>query len=134
MAYVVSYVVTLVVVVACDFVWLATVGARVYRPRLGDLLLAQPVFWAAALFYLVYAAGVVIFAVAPALRAEAWMKALWLGALFGFFAYATYDLTNLATLRGWSGVVAVLDMGWGACLTAAGASAGYLAAQRLSLS
>ena len=55
MAYLVSYVATLVVVVACDFVWLATVGASVYRPRLGDLLLERPVLWAAALFYLVYA-------------------------------------------------------------------------------
>jgi uncharacterized membrane protein len=134
MAYLASYVATLVVVVACDFVWLATVGASVYRPRLGDLLLARPVLWAAALFYLVYAAGIVIFAVAPALRAEAWGKALWLGALFGFFAYATYDLSNLATVRGWSGMVAALDMGRSACLTALGATVGYLVAQRLSLS
>ena len=134
MAYLASYLATLVVMVACDFVWLGTVGAGVYRPRLGDLLLAQPVLWAAALFYLVYVAGIVIFAVAPALRAESWGRALWLGALFGFFAYATYDLTNLATVRGWSGVVAALDMGWGACLTAAGATAGYLVAQRLSSS
>ena len=120
------------IVVACDLVWLGTVGASVYRSRLGDLLLERPVLWAAALFYLVYAIGIVIFAVAPALRAEAWSRALVLGALFGFFAYATYDLTNLATLRGWSGLVAILDIGWGACLTAAGAAAGYVVAQRIS--
>jgi uncharacterized membrane protein len=132
MIYLVSYVVTLAIVVACDFIWLGTVGASVYRPRLGDLLLERPVLWAAALFYLVYAVGIVVFAVAPALRAEAWTKALGMGALFGFFAYATYDLTNLATLRGWSGLVAILDIGWGACLTALGATAAYLVAQRLS--
>jgi uncharacterized membrane protein len=132
MAYLVSYVVTLVVVVACDFAWLGTVGASVYRARLGDLLLARPVLWAAALFYLLYAIGIVIFAVAPALRADSWTRALVMGALFGFFAYATYDLTNLATLRGWSGLVAILDIGWGACLTAAGATAGYAVAQRIS--
>jgi len=128
--YALAYGGTLGVLVLCDLAWLSTVGAGVYRPRLGALLLERPNVWAAALFYLVYAAGIVVFAVAPALRAEHWLRALLLGALFGAFAYATYDLTNLATLRGWSGLVAVLDILWGSVLSGAAASAGYLLAHR----
>jgi len=127
--YAVAYVVALIVLAACDFVWLSTMGAGVYRPRLGGLLLERPVLWAAVLFYLVYAAGAVVFAVAPALEAPSWLRAAGMGALFGLFAYATYDLTNLATLRGWSITVTVLDIGWGAVLTAIGATAGYAAAR-----
>jgi uncharacterized membrane protein len=130
-AQLVAYVATLVVLVVCDFAWLSTMGASIYRPRLGALLLDRPVLWAAALFYLVYALGVVVFAVAPGLRADSWTKALGAGAMFGFFAYATYDLTNLATVRGWSGLVTVLDIGWGTCLTALAAAAGTLVARRL---
>ncbi len=127
--YAVAYVATLVVLAAVDFVWLATMGQAVYRPRLGALLLERPVLWAAVLFYLVYALGVVVFAVAPALSANAWLRAAGMGALFGMFAYATYDLTNLATLRSWSVLVTVLDIGWGAVLTSLGATAGYFAAR-----
>jgi uncharacterized membrane protein len=130
-AYLVSYGATVIVLLACDMVWLSTVGAGIYRPRLGDLLLDRPVLWAAALFYLVYGVGVVIFAVAPGLRQESWPRALGLGALFGLFAYATYDLTNLATMRGWSVLVSVLDIAWGACLTAVAAAAGTYAAMRV---
>ena len=124
-SYALAYIAALIVLAACDFVWLSTMGASVYRPRLGGLLLERPVLWAAVLFYLVYAAGVVVFAVAPALGAASWLRAAGMGALFGLFAYATYDLTNLATLRSWSVLVTVLDIGWGAVLTAIGATAGY---------
>jgi uncharacterized membrane protein len=128
--YLVSYGATVVVMLALDMVWLGTVGTGVYRPRLGDLLLDRPVLWAAALFYLVYGVGVVIFAVAPGLRQESWMRSLGLGALFGLFAYATYDLTNLATMRGWSVLVSVLDIAWGAGLTAVASAVGTAVALR----
>jgi len=128
--YLIAYAVALVVMLACDMVWLSTVGANVYRPRLGDLLLDKPVLWAAALFYLIYIMGVMIFAVTPALRDESWLRALVLGALFGAFAYATYDLTNLATVRGWSALVSALDIAWGAGLTGIAATAAYVVAQR----
>jgi uncharacterized membrane protein len=127
--YGIAYLATLVVLAACDFVWLSTVGTGFYKPRLGGLLLDRPVLWAAVAFYLVYAVGVAVFAVAPGLRAESVLRAAVLGALFGAFAYATYDLTNLATVRGWSLAVSLLDIGWGAALTALGASAGCLAAR-----
>jgi uncharacterized membrane protein len=130
MQYLWAYGGTLLVLVIADLGWLGTVGTAVYRPRLGDLLLGRPILWAAAAFYLVYAVGVVIFAVTPALRALSWPRAMAMGALFGIFAYATYDLTNLATLRGWSGLVTCLDIAWGGILSGAAATAGYALAQR----
>ncbi|MGH7089707.1 MAG: DUF2177 family protein [Stellaceae bacterium] len=130
-AYGLAWIVTLVVMLICDLTWLSTVGAHVYRPRLGALLLDKPALLPAALFYLLYAVGVVVFAVAPSLRVESVGKALLWGALFGFFAYATYDLTNLATVRGWSILVTGLDMGWGAVLTAVAASVASFVAQRV---
>ena len=122
-----AYLAMLVVALALDMAWLSSVGNAVYRPRLGGLLLADPVLWAAALFYLLYVAGALFFAVRGAVS---WRQAAGHGALFGFFAYATYDLTNLATLRGWSVPVSFLDMGWGAVLTALAATAGYFAQGR----
>lgn len=130
MPYLLAYVGTLVAMVLCDLAWLSTVGTGVYRPRIGSLLLERPILWAAALFYLTYAVGVVVFAVGPALRSDSWLRALAFGALFGAFAYATYDLTNLSTLRGWSGLVTVLDIAWGAVLSGAAATAGYFLAHR----
>jgi uncharacterized membrane protein len=85
---------------------------------------------AAVAFYLVYIFGVLFFAVRPALAAGDWRVGLLNGALFGFFAYATYDLTNLATLKGWSLPVSLVDIAWGAVLSAIAASAGSLAALR----
>jgi uncharacterized membrane protein len=122
-----AYIAMLVVTLALDMVWLSTVGNAIYRPRLGALIRAEPVLWAAAAFYLVYVAGALFFAVRSA---GSWRQAAGHGALFGCFAYATYDLTNLATLQGWSVPVSFLDIGWGALLTAIAATAGYFAQGR----
>jgi uncharacterized membrane protein len=81
-------------------------------------------------FYALYLVGVVIFAIAPALEKRSLRKAVVSGALFGFFAYATYDLTNLATLKGWSLTVSVVDILWGTFVTAVAATAGYVVARR----
>eukprot|EP01032_Pedospumella_encystans_P024250 gene24250-27432_t len=97
---------------------------------LRDLMLAQPRFMAAAAFYLVYAAGTVFLAVAPGLRALSWQTAALHGAVLGFIAYATYDLTNYAILKAWPLGLALADIAWGALLTAMAAAAGYLAASR----
>jgi uncharacterized membrane protein len=125
-----AYAGALVAALVLDMIWLSTVGNAIYRPRLGALLLADPVLWAAALFYLVYVLGALVFAVLPAMMERSWRHALFFGALFGLFAYATYDLTNLATLRGWSVLVAFLDILWGMILTGIAATAGYFAAGR----
>lgn len=110
---------------ALDFAWLSWATSRFYRPQLGDLLAERPRVAVAAAFYLMYVVGVVALAVVPALRDGDVGGALWRGALFGLLAYATYDLTNLATLRGWPWQVSVVDMIWGTVLTSAVALAGF---------
>ena len=131
MAYAIAYVVSLLAMAGLDFLWLTNMSAILYRRDLGPLLAEDPRMGAAAIFYLAYAAGMVIFAVRPALVAADWRLAMLYGALFGFFAYATYDLTNFATLKVWSLRVTMLDIGWGMAVTAAAASAGAIAALRL---
>lgn len=123
-----AYVTAAVCFLTLDLIWLGVVAGGFYRAELGDLMLREPNLTAAAFFYALYLVGVMIFGVAPGLAAGSWIKALWSGALFGFFAYATYDLTNLATLRGWSVRVALLDMAWGAFVTGVCSVAGYFGA------
>jgi uncharacterized membrane protein len=114
-----------IVFLPLDMAWLTLVARDFYKSRLGDFLLEQP-RWAAAIgFYLIYLAGVVVFAMLPAVAQGSWRTALLYGALFGFVAYATYDLTNLATARGFSTAVALVDIMWGTVLTAATATLGY---------
>lgn len=124
MAYAIAYVVSLLVMAGLDFLWLTNMSAILYRRDLGPLLAEDPRMGVAAIFYLAYAAGIAIFAARPALAAADWRLAALFGALFGFFAYATYDLTNFATMKVWSLRVTVLDIGWGVLLTAIAASAG----------
>ena len=110
-----------------DAVWLTATSASLYRPVLHAVLIDGFRAVPAVLFYLVYLAGVMIFAVAPAMREGRWRTATTMGALFGFFAYATYDLTNQATLAVWATRITLMDLAWGGFVTAAGATAGYLA-------
>lgn len=125
--YLTAYGVTAAVFLGIDFIWLSQVARSFYFERLGDLLLDKPNLGAAAAFYAIYVVGIVIFSVAPALRTESATNALVYGALFGFFAYATYDMTNYATLRNWPLEVSLVDIAWGTCLTAVSALLGYLA-------
>ncbi len=127
----VAYLSTATVFLVIDFVWLSFVARSFYASQLGDMLLDRPNIGAAALFYLAYAAGIVFFAVMPALRAESLMVALGHGALLGLLAYATYDVTNYATLRNWPLAMSVVDVLWGGVLTATAAAAGYAATARL---
>lgn len=116
---------------ALDAVWLTTMGPRLYTPHLGPLLRPDPDLVAAALFYLLYLSGLVAFAVAPAVGAASWTGAAARGAAFGLVAYATYDLTNQATLRGWPWAVTAADLAWGMVVSAAGASAGWWGARAM---
>jgi len=131
MKFAIAYVATLAAFLIVDFAWLGWVAKPLYRREIGSLLLPSFNFPVAGGFYLLYCAGIVVFAVVPALRSESLATAAGLGALLGLIAYGTYDLTNLATLRGWTTTMAVVDMAWGAVLTAIAAGAGYLAASRL---
>lgn len=108
-----------------DAFWLTIVANKFYKSNIGTLLLEKPNMAAAVTFYVIYVVGVVVFALLPALEKGSWQQAMWLGALFGFVAYATYDLTNLATLKNWSLKVVIVDMAWGALLTGAVATISY---------
>jgi len=117
-----AYLLTGAVLLPLDFLWLRYVGQGFYRDRLGDLLAPEVNLPPAIAFYLLYLVGVVVFVVQPALEGGSWLSALLYGALFGCIAYATYDLTNLATLRGWPLSVTLLDIAWGASVTAVSAA------------
>lgn len=130
MTYLVAYGTALLVLAGLDFLWLTNTSAILYRRDLGPLLADDPRMGVAVIFYLAYAAGIVIFAVRPALAVADWRIAALYGALFGFFAYATYDLTNFATMKVWTLRVTLTDIAWGAFLTAVAASVAVLAARK----
>ena len=132
MKIIIAYLSTAAVFLAVDFLWLSYVARGFYAAQLGPLLLERPNIGAAAVFYLAYAAGIVFFAVAPALRAESAAVALGHGVVLGLLAYATYDVTNYATLRNWPLAMSVVDVLWGGLLTSLAAVAGYAAAVRFA--
>ena len=120
----IAYVATAIILFGLDMVWLSQAVPAIYRPRIGALLLEEPIMAPAAGFYLLYVVGVVAFAVLPALEQGSLLRALWGGALLGLVAYGTYDMTNLATLKGWSSLVTIADMAWGMTVSAIAATAG----------
>lgn len=124
--YGIAYIATGLVFLAIDAIWLTMTAQRLYRPLMGDMLVEGFRLAPAALFYLIYIAGIVVFAIAPALASDRWMTATSLGAFLGLFAYATYDLTNQATLKNWPMIVTVADLCWGTFLTAVAATVGFL--------
>jgi uncharacterized membrane protein len=115
---VLQYIVVLVVFLAIDAVWLSTAARLVYRPEIGQLLKDQPDFLVAFAFYAIYALGLLVFIIVPNLAAADYGKALLYGAFFGLVAYATYDMTNLSTMKGFTTKIAVIDMVWGSFLSA----------------
>lgn len=124
-SYLVPYLISVPVFFAIDMVWLVFVARGFYKSQLGDLLATQIVWPVAIAFYFVFLAGLLIFAILPALEAKSLMHALVYGALFGFFAYATYDLTNWSTTQGWPWLLSIVDMIWGTVLSASVATATY---------
>jgi uncharacterized membrane protein len=129
MSYAIAYLATAVVFFAVDYVWLTRIAGSFYRDRVGSLMADEVNFAVAGAFYAVYVVGIVIFAVSPALKSGNWQDALIYGLLFGFFAYATYDFTNLATLRDWPVVVTLVDVTWGTFVTGVSAWAGFIVAR-----
>ena len=130
MQLILAYAATLLVFVALDLTWLGLIAKGFYRGQLGALMLPQPQLFPAVAFYLMFPIGVVLFAALPGSRSGSVQRAALLGAAFGFFAYATYDLTNWATLRDWPVSLTFVDIMWGTCLTAAAAAAGCYALTR----
>jgi uncharacterized membrane protein len=129
--YLVAGLVVAVVMVAMDVLWLGFIAKSLYQDGIGHLMAERPQAWAALAFYLVYAVGLVAFVVAPRAGVDAWHSAAVMGALFGFVAYATYDLSNLATLKNWPLWLSLVDMAWGSVASAVAATAGKLAIDRL---
>lgn len=118
----IAYPVTAIIFLALDACWLTLMANRLYRPALGPLMLDKFSVGPAAVFYLLYVLGIVVFAVIPAMESGRWTSALGLGALLGLVAYATYDLTNQATLKDWPVVVTIADLCWGTFATGVAAA------------
>lgn len=127
--WIIAYAAAAVAFLAADALWLGFIARDFYRSQLGELMSPNPNLVAAAAFYALYVVGVVYFAVQPALAAGSWTTALVSGALLGLVAYGTYDLTNLAVTRGFPTAMALVDMAWGAVLTAISATVAYAAAR-----
>jgi uncharacterized membrane protein len=124
--YLTAYIATGISFALIDSVWLRTMYERLYKPEIGELMMDKGFRLGPAIaFYLLYLLAIMIFAVGPALKSGQWQTALVQGALFGFFAYMTYDLTNYATLKVWSLKVTILDMIWGTILTGGAALGGW---------
>lgn len=128
MEYVVAVVTAGIIMGMLDYIWLGFVAKKLYYDEMGDILLRKPNMLPALIFYVIYVVGSVVIAVAPALAYGSWIYALGMGALLGFVAYATYDLTNLATMKGFSKKIVIIDLAWGAFLTAVVATGAYFAA------
>jgi len=128
----VAYGVTLVAFIVIDVPYLMTIGVPMFRAVLGDVLLQDARLLPAALFYLLFPAGIVHFAIRPALADGKLSTAAANGAAFGFFAYMTYEMTNHATMRLWSWSLVITDTAWGTVLTGLSAVIGLLAARRVS--
>jgi len=126
-----TYAAVLSVMVVLDLLWLGVVAKPLYQQAIGHLMAEKPVIPVALLFYALYALGLTVFGVWPHADTPGWRNALMMGALFGFFAYATYDLTNLSTLKGWPVGIALIDMAWGTAVSGVSALAGKLALDRL---
>jgi uncharacterized membrane protein len=132
MRYVAAYCGAAIVFCVMDFIWLTKVANNFYRSHMGGLMAVEVKMVPAIIFYLLYLAGLVIFAISPALREQSWLLAVGLGLLLGIVAYASYDLTNMATLKGWSITLTLVDIAWGAFVSAVSAVAGFYVARLFS--
>ena len=114
-----------------DVIWLSFATKSFYRPLIGNLLTDKPVMWAAALFYILYVFGMALVVIQPCVESANLMKTLYTGFIFGLVAYGTYNLTNMAVLKGWSPTVTFVDMFWGGSLTAVSATSGLFLAKKI---
>jgi uncharacterized membrane protein len=119
-----AWAVTFAVLLVIDMAWLGFVAKGMYQQGMGELMSPQPRLAFAALFYLLYPVGLLIFAVVPGVEAQSVMRAAVLGGLFGMFCYGTYDLTNLAVIRSWPLGLSFIDIAWGTLVSGVAAAAG----------
>lgn len=131
--YFASYITIAMVMLALDVLWLGFIAKPLYQQGIGHLMAAQPNLIVAAVFYLVYAAGLMMFVILPLENANSLIKVVTTAAAFGFFAYATYDLTNWATLKEWPASVAIADLIWGSFASISASIAGYYVLRALQV-
>ena len=127
------YLIALPVFFAIDFLWLALIAKNFYAKQIGFIMKTNFNIPAALIFYLLFIVGLVLFVISPAIEKKSLFTAIVMGGLFGFFTYATYDLTNLATLKDWPLMVSVVDMAWGVILAASVSTITYLIASKIGL-
>jgi uncharacterized membrane protein len=122
----------LIFIIVVDLIWLLGIAKTLYQNQMGDLMASEPKLAAGAAFYLLYALGVCIFVIVPALNKQSGFDAVLYGALFGFFCYMTYDLTNLAVVRNFPTQLAFIDIAWGSFVTAAVSGLSYWVVNKVS--
>ena len=127
------YLITLPVFFIIDMIWLGLVAKNFYAKHIGFLMKANINWTAAIIFYLIFIVGLIIFVIMPALEKNSWVTALLLGALFGLISYATYDLTNLATIKDWPLLVTIIDLIWGTVLAASVSVVSFFIASKIGL-
>ncbi len=127
------FLIALPVFLAIDIVWLTLVAKNFYANQIGYLMAKNPNLIAALIFYLIFIAGLIVFVITPALDNKMWTQALLVGAFFGLVTYATYDLTNLATVKDWPLIITIVDLIWGMVLSAAVSLITYFIALKLGL-
>jgi uncharacterized membrane protein len=131
--YLVLYAITVGIFFAIDILWIGVIAKNLYREKLG-FILSDKVNWAAAIiFYLIYIGGIIYFAVAPAIQAQSFSTAIINGVLLGMLCYATYDLTNMATIAKWPLSITIIDIIWGGFLTGSCATATYFISTKINL-
>lgn len=127
------YLIALPIFFAIDFFWLGFIARKFYQEQIGFLMKTNINWPAAIIFYLLFIAGLVLFVISPSIEKKSLFTAIVMGGLFGFFAYATYDLTNLATLKNWPLMVSLVDMLWGVILSASISTLTYFVATKIGL-
>lgn len=130
MKYFILFGITTVIFFSIDLIWLGVIAKNHYREKLGFILSPEVNWTAAIVFYLIYIAGILYFAVVPALNSGEWQTALINGAVLGFLCYATYDLTNMATIAKWPLQIVIIDIAWGTILTGTVSLASFYAATK----
>ena len=128
-----TYFIALPIFLLVDMVWLVLVARGFYSKQIGFLMKTNINWTSAIIFYLLFVVGLVLFVINPAIDKKSWQQAILLGALFGLITYATYDLTNLATLKDWPLLVTIVDLFWGTILAATVSVLTYFIAIKISL-
>jgi uncharacterized membrane protein len=121
-----QYLVVLIVFLIIDFIWLALIARKLYKKHLGYLMAKKTNFLAAFVFYAIFVLGILVFVINPALKDGSFVYALGFGSLFGLVTYATYDLTNLATIKDWPIKITIIDLIWGTFVSAATSTISYI--------